>query len=851
MIKISKITRIAGYFIKFFIILTLSVILILKYGIKIDNFEFAGIKLEKLYIKLNKKIIFLADNITLPNLKFSNEHSSSGDFYKLSKSAIWIDRIFEEIWLKDIFISGVNLKILYQNGRFFVDSPYLGVDLKIDKDSDNIDVSNLNFKDFNLSVNGSANADFKNRKYEFKGAFKTHEISGNINFDMLKDELRYKIYDANATSLKNFMNELAKKTDLNKEVKSWIYGYIVASEYSINELNGKINLAKNDAFLDELNAKATARNLKISLDKSVSPISVKDANITLSGSKLSFSLNEPSYQGKKLDGSSLYIYDIFDEKKAGIFINIKTSSSLDSHIHDILNVYDLKIPVIQKSGKTDTNLDLNVSFDTLDVIANGEFKLNNSEILIQNAPFKVKKADVVLKDTTNLYIDAKNLSMDIFNASGVAKLDLNTSKGKIDAKIEWLKIDDLLSLKDQNLKATLDFSGDDTILALENLDTKLKFSTHKNSIKLSNSQNIIKHSKLLEKIGISEFKTIDINTENFTHFDVDALGVKFDLPFYKKDLSKYENDDFKILINKQDIKGETSSGHLSFEVKNSKDVGIKIDGVDLFAKTDENSSFTSSLDDISLILQAKNSNIILNDLNRTLELKEYQLTAKKDFLKLGSNAYGGRVNLSKINGTTTLEARDIDGKFANELFKINSFEGGKFKLKVVGSSKFYKGEVRFYDTYFKDYVFYQQLLTFLNSIPSLISFKTPDFNQKGFSAKSGKVMFEKNGDILNFLAIDIKGSSADIIGAGEINLKDKNINIDLQIEILKDASFIIDKIPIINQILLGKERKLSTLIKLRGTTDKPKYSSQVLKDTLLAPFKMIRNMLEVPFLIFE
>ena len=167
------------------------------------------------------------------------------------------------------------------------------------------------------------------------------------------------------------------------------------------------------------------------------------------------------------------------------------------------------------------------------------------------------------------------------------------------------------------------------------------------------------------------------------------------------------------------------------------------------------------------------------------------------------------------------------------------------------NSKNFKAEVRFFGTYLKDYIFYQRLLSFLNSVPSLLSFKTPDFNDKGFTVKNGKILLTRKGDLIEFLAIEMIGTSADIGGRGTIDLKSKKINIDLELKILKDASGIIDKIPLINQIILGKDRSLSTVIAIRGTTEKPEYSTQILRDALLSPLKIIRNVLQAPFLIFE
>ena len=197
-------------------------------------------------------------------------------------------------------------------------------------------------------------------------------------------------------------------------------------------------------------------------------------------------------------------------------------------------------------------------------------------------------------------------------------------------------------------------------------------------------------------------------------------------------------------------------------------------------------------------------------------------------------------------------ANDIRGEFINSIFNIKSFEGGSFKMRVLGASTDdFKGEVRLIGATLKDYTFYNQLLTFLNSVPSLLVFKTPDFRPDGYPVKFGKILFEKKGDVLKFLAIELESSSADIGGHGTINLATKEIDVDLELKLLKDASSIIDKIPLINQIVLGKDRTLSTVIKVRGTLQKPQYSTQILQDALLSPFKIIRNVLEAPFLIFE
>ncbi|MBQ7270842.1 MAG: AsmA-like C-terminal domain-containing protein, partial [Campylobacter sp.] len=111
--------------------------------------------------------------------------------------------------------------------------------------------------------------------------------------------------------------------------------------------------------------------------------------------------------------------------------------------------------------------------------------------------------------------------------------------------------------------------------------------------------------------------------------------------------------------------------------------------------------------------------------------------------------------------------------------------------------------------------------------------------------------FRRSGEKIIIEAMDFVGTSADIAGSGEINLKNKNINIDLEIKYLKDASSFISKIPLLNHIILGKDGTISTIVEIRGTLDKPTYKTGVAKDLISTPFNIIKNTLTLPFVIFE
>jgi len=845
--------------------LILSLVLLLKYGIKVNDFEFYGVKLEQLYIKLDKKIIVRAKQIRLPKFKKESEQKSSDErLLNLSKSVDFIDTIFQEISLENVQIGdNFKLKILFLDDIFFVDSPYLNVDIKFQNEQQNgvdlFSVRNLSFKDFNISISGEGSANFDKNDYKFDGNFTSHELNGKLSFTLKDTFLTYKAYDVNAGSIKDFIDELDKRIELNSDVKSWIYGYIVANDYHLNEINGKANLAKNDFYLNDLNATANAKNLLVKFEKGLPAVNVSEANITLKNSKLKFDLTAPIYKGKKLDGSNVTINNIFDEKSANLELFIKTKSIYDEAINDILKAYNIIVPVRQLSGKMDAGLKILIkldeksleNFDEKSVIANGEFKISDAVLEIAGSKFNAKSALVKLIDTTNLNIDAAGFGLDFFKANAKANIDLQKSTGEIKGTIESFdlkeKNDEILAFKNEPFTAFLDFSKDDkTLLKIEPFGLDMSFG-EENVISTKNSEFIMQNSPVLKQNGVLDFDEINIKSNDFVDLDILAKEVKFDMPFLDKNGSKYENDNLKILVSKAGVKVDSASKKLSLDIKENA-INAKTQDLDLLVLDGNETSEQST----PLELLAKNGDIILKDLNKTLPFTSFSAEKKGKSISLNGLAQQGRLGYFNDEKSINLDATDISGEFINDLFGIKSFESGKFRLKLLGeSTKEFKAEVRFFGTYLKDYIFYQRLLSFLNSVPSLLSFKTPDFNDKGFTVKNGKILLTRNGDMIEFLAIEMIGTSADIGGRGTIDLKSKKINIDLELKLLKDASSIIDKIPLVNQIILGKDRSLSTIIAIRGTTEKPEYSTQILQDALLSPLKIIRNVLQAPFLIFE
>ena len=142
-------------------------------------------------------------------------------------------------------------------------------------------------------------------------------------------------------------------------------------------------------------------------------------------------------------------------------------------------------------------------------------------------------------------------------------------------------------------------------------------------------------------------------------------------------------------------------------------------------------------------------------------------------------------------------------------------------------------------------------MAFIDTIPSLLTFKAPGFNNQGYYLKEGNITFGYNQDFLAIENLDFNGSSIDIQGKGILSLKDQKIDFYAQLITAKSLTGIINKIPIVNYITLGKEGKISTGFSITGDLENPTITTKTAQDILLSPFNILKRVITSPFEIFN
>ncbi|MBK1974118.1 DUF3971 domain-containing protein, partial [Campylobacter sp. TTU-622] len=122
---------------------------------------------------------------------------------------------------------------------------------------------------------------------------------------------------------------------------------------------GFIDFNKKRYYLDNIEASGYVDKVKISLDGKMDPIEIPKLNLSLNKQKLDFNFKKANYKQADLSASKIYIYDLMDENKAGIYLHIISNNlKLDQKLWKALDFYDVKIPFFQKEGKTKTDFTL-------------------------------------------------------------------------------------------------------------------------------------------------------------------------------------------------------------------------------------------------------------------------------------------------------------------------------------------------------------------------------------------------------------------------------------------------------------------------------------------------------------
>lgn len=820
-------------------------ILTLKEGVRISHISLPFVEISQFYIKLDKKLIVSINDINVN--KNENPQTSYDGIISYLDNIPLLNLFFESISIQKLHYLDNTVRLLFKEDMFYFDSKYFSLDSKVQRYENNIylHISELVIKDADAILKGIAKINLFTKHYDFKGSYEVQNLQGNINLHVNKSLLEYQIDMQKTSSIDNFMDFLNTKVKLEPEVSNWIYKYIRAADYQINYLKGKFDFNTYNYFPQQMSAQAIVHDASIKFHPNVPVAQAKTITINLENNTLNFTVNKATYETQIIEEPKVSIYNLLTED-TGILIDINSTALLNTNIQKILQAYKIHIPLIQQEGNNHSHLMLNVDFVPAVIKEySGEFDFNNTSAKLSGLDIFSKHGKIMMNNENLDFQDVNMRYQDLFDISFSGILNTKTKHFDGTALINSLNLDlkgtKLLHVKKTPTKVTFDFDENETVINILNLHTELVFKKSGANFMLKDIRTLQPYSEVLQQLSFNNAKGI-VKTDDYRNFSADINVQNFDIPLFDKNSSKIRDFNLSLQTDGNTLNIQDKLQHFNVVYKNDLEIALK--------DYDIHTNFSSSTNNMpkNITFYSLNSNILDTNSSKKILSNSLKLSIDGNKTSLTTLYKKKKLLFRKDINSIYMQGNKLDYEFINGILGTHALTNGEMTFFISGKNeKNFDGTLFLEQSTIKDLKFFNNLMAFINTIPSLISLKSPKFNENGYEVQNGYFIFMKRGDVITFKEIKLKGYSADISGKGNINLKTNQINMDLQISTLKDISNLINKIPLIKDIVLGEGGRIYTNITVEGTLDDPDIKTHILEDTIFTPVNIIKRTLQLPF----
>ena len=864
-------------------------------GFRIERISIANIKIDGLYLKLNKKLILEIKNIDLRNFKRESKDSKPpkiSNIAQLVRYAVSLSSFFERLDLPLIQSKDEKYFVFFDGESFKVDIPYILADFSLNSEEGDImlDIQTLKVKNEDLDIKGRI-------LYVERGGIFAFDLDSYINnrtdnMISFQGETNFKYLSVvlDSTRLESIDILAPYIKMLDDDVHEWMYERAEFSAITIKRayLYTKTLDNINKVVNDNLYASGILENVNLNFDDNLKRITAPEVVVIFDKGSLSFlvqnaeyganltnpsanvanpSANPKTRNATKITKAAVELSGFFEPQTLlSIKLNLK-DALLDSNVLEILKNYDIDIPVRQINGINSGRLTLNVLLPTgkleTKATAEGNIKVQNSLTNITGIDTLIKDANVAINTDSVTINKAKVGISDIL--SGEVSLKVDTNKQKIDLSLNPsvfnIKSGDseILRLSKVPLKATMDFSQNFSA-KITPLDISVNTGENGNIIISANLSNLVPYAPILTLLDMKNGNIALKIPQNSDSIALNAKVDKLNYPLY------YLN---KNRVSTLQIEGTIKDNELNFIDKANKlklkialdegdiDLNISDKFININEILESNIPLFKQMREDSGDKKANDSptNLLIEGNNLAFGLFNYDIPFDESMLKLTKNGFvangknkNGIANIILDSGTISVEANNFSADFVNAVFEKDIMEGGTFGVFGIYREGRFVGDISAFDTSVKEMATLQNILTFIDTIPSLVVFKLPGFSASGYEVEDAQVRVGIDSNYLAIENININGSSVDITGNGVVDLNTQDLNIRLELSTIKSLSSILNKIPIIGFLLLGEDGKITTDLTIKGTLQSPQTEISLLEDTAKAPINILKRVFS-PFQI--
>jgi hypothetical protein len=843
-----------------FLILLFSLLLgSLLVGVKIEHFSFLNINVTKLYIKLDKKLIVQIESLHIPLIK-TKEKSSTDSFKQYLHYLPMLLNRFDRIDIEELTVADNKFSLTINDEIVYIDNPVMNIAAKpiLKKEGVILDLYSIYLKDYDLLFDGMFYHIYSANAFEFEGNAYYKHIELDLKAASSNETIDFEIKGKNQFESLAFVKDFVR---LHPTIEAWMYDNVTGL-IELNHLKGKLNRQTFMPKISSFEGEAYVHDAAITFNPKVKPVHTPKVTVNFKDDNLYFNLDNPFYNQTNISGSKVVIYSLSQgAQPSNIVISLKTNSALNNDILEVLKGYNIVLPLIQKSGTTQSQLDIKVVFKGNKLSTQGVFKVQDAHFDLSGLPFYAHDATVVL-DNHLVQIQKAKTTIDSFLKSTLdLQIDTKHANAKGDVVIESLQIDtkemDVISINDVNTPIMLDYGTKGSVLLqFPELFTKLDITQEATYITLNDLQTIYPYSPLLNRLEMQE-GILKLKMMSKNEIDVDAWLHNLTFPLYTKEGDMLRSMELQGKIHDDVLNFYTPDERIKFSSKQGKHK-LFLNQLDIKKPNNINSK-EGLLNSLDLHIVGKDSNILLTQKQKILA-QSYDLVLKNDEIALDVQHQQSNFSFLQQKQRINIFGLQLSDVFMNEFLGVeNLFTNGEFTLNATGTKKSLKGSVDIQNSKLKDLAVLNNLITLINTTPGLINplLAIPAFvgmaSKEGFNLNGYRIMkgtldftYNLNSELFFVERLDTVGNMVDFKATGVLDLNEKSINADAMVIFLKDYSNIIDYIPVVNYLFLGEERNISTLVKITGNIDDPKIETNLSKEAASAPLNFIKRIFNLP-----
>ncbi|MEA3492448.1 MAG: DUF3971 domain-containing protein, partial [Campylobacterota bacterium] len=513
------------------IVVTLFVFL--KGGISIDHLKIASFDIEGLYLKLDKKLILRVDKLVIP---YTKKKRPLPNIYKDLDRVKEILHFFDYIEFKKINFKNDHYSFLFTDHIFYLTNDMFEIAAhEVNRIDDELQavIDLVYLKKYDISLSGKLVYDYVNDLALIRGKADYRDIDAEFIIHKRKEDLYYAMKSDTFTQFKPLIDQF----DIPPKISVWITDNVRAESYKLLSLKGTIKIDKKGINIvpETIIGRAELKNALVHFRDGLDPYRADKLSIYIEDGKLSFIPENSSFEGHKFQGS--LSLDQLIERKAILSLDINFKERLDQEIRKIVEAYKIKVPILQKSGKTDVSLQLDVDLKSKEVEFSGDFTLGKGEVSIGDLLLPVKRGDLHIEHGVATLSGIK-----LYNSMVDATVD-----GKVYIKKRYIDLDldiknlhlgsdknSFLAMKKSKLPMKIEYKNRIKI-SLPTLKTSISISK-KNGSAVINMRDLSKIKRSLKNLPLTlDGGNLKIQTDNYKRYTFQGLLKRYDCFIYEKD----------------------------------------------------------------------------------------------------------------------------------------------------------------------------------------------------------------------------------------------------------------------------------------------------------------------------